>query len=409
MEIRPILSALLRNKTGALLIAAQIALTLAIVSNAAYIIRDRVAVSGRPTGIDDESRVFRIAVDSVTRPDDAVAMQKQEEQTLAAIPGVESVAATNQMPLGQSGWNMALFLDKAQSNSSSNMAFYFTPGPLLKTLGLKLIEGRDFNEADVDVINVRENEHRLGHVAIVSQALASKLFPDDQSAVGKHVFVGNSVDAPEYEIIGVVERLQSPWSQLGEAGELSLIAAIRPIQGYVDYVVRTEPGQTERVMRDVEAALTRAGSDRLVIEKDTMADIRDRRYRADHAMVWMLLTVTGLLLLVTASGIVGMATLWVNQRRKQIGVRRALGARRFDILRYFLIENVLVSGAGIGFGCVLALILNHLLVSRMELPRLPLGYLGGGSLALCLLGLVAVYGPAWRAAMISPAIATRSA
>ena len=409
MEIRPIVSALLRNKTGALLIAAQIALTLAIVSNAAYIIRDRVAISSRSSGIDDESSVFRIAVDSVNTPGDPLAVQKQEERMLAALPGVESVAASNQVPLGQSGWNMSLFLDKAQTDSSASMAFYFTPGPLVKTLGLKLIDGRDLTETDVDVINVRENEHRLGHVAVITQALAKKLFPGEASAVGKHVFLGNSADSPEYEIVGVVERLQSPWSQNGERGEWSLITAIRPIQGYADYLVRTEPGQAERVMRDAEAALTRAGSERLVVEKHTMTEVRDRRYRADKAMVWMLVTVTVLLLLVTASGIVGMATLWVNQRRKQIGVRRALGARRADILRYFVTENVLISSLGIAAGTVLALALNQLLVSQFELSRLPLPHLLVGMGVLWILGIVAVYGPARRAASVAPATATRSA
>ncbi|PKM11649.1 MAG: ABC transporter permease [Gammaproteobacteria bacterium HGW-Gammaproteobacteria-5] len=409
MEIRPIVSALLRNKTGALLIAAQIALTLAIVSNAAYIIRDRVAISSRPSGIDDESRVFHIAVDSINTPGDPLALQKQEERLLAALPGVESVSATNQTPLSQSGWNMGLFLDKAQTDSSANIAFYFTPGPLVRTLGLKLVEGRDLTDADVEVINVRENEHRLGHVAVISQALAKKLFPGDASAVGKHVFLGNSADAPEYEIVGVVERLQSPWAQHGEAGELSLITAIRPIQAYVDYVVRTEPGQIDRVMREVEAALTRAGNERLLIDKQTMPETRNQRYRADNAMVWMLLTITVLLLLVTASGIVGMATLWVNQRRKQIGVRRALGARRADILRYFITENVLISSLGIAAGTVLALALNQLLVSQFELSRLPLPHLLVGMGVLWILGIVAVYGPARRAASVAPATATRSA
>ena len=408
MEIRPILSALLRNKTGALLIATQIALTLAIVSNAAYIIRDRVAISGRPSGIDDESRIFNIVVGSINKSGDAVAQQKREEQLLAALPGVESVASSNQIPLGQSGWNMGLFLDKAQTESSAHMAFYFSPGPLVKTLGLKLIEGRDFIEADVDEIDMG-NDNRLGHVAVVSQALARKLFPGGESATGKHVFVGNAADAPEYEIVGVVERLQSPWSQHGDDGEYSLITAIRPIESYANYIVRTAPGQVERVMRDAEAALTRPGSDRLVVDKQTMTETRKQRYRADSAMVWMLVTVTVLLLLVTASGIVGMATLWVNQRRKQIGVRRALGARRADILRYFVTENVLISSLGIAAGTLLALSLNQLLVSQFELPRLPLPHLLVGMGALWALGIAAVYGPARRAASVTPATATRSA
>ncbi len=117
---------------------------------------------------------------------------------------------------------------------------------------------------------------------------------------------------------------------------------------------------------------------------------------------------SALLLLVTASGIVGMTMLRVAQRRKQIGVRRALGARRRDILRYFVTENVLITTTGIAAGIVLAVALNQLLVSLLELPKLPLVYLGGGALALWALGIVAVLGPAWRAASIPPANATRS-
>ena len=98
----------------------------------------------------------------------------------------------------------------------------------------------------------------------------------------------------------------------------------------------------------------------------------------------------------------------MTQRRKQIGVRRALGARRVDILRYFLTENFMITSVGVAAGVVLALGLNQLLVSQLEMARLPLPYLLGGAAVFWLLGLGAVYGPAWRAASISPATATRS-
>jgi putative ABC transport system permease protein len=119
--------------------------------------------------------------------------------------------------------------------------------------------------------------------------------------------------------------------------------------------------------------------------------------------------VSALLLLITASGIVGMASLWVTQRRKQIGVRRALGARRVDILRYFITENILITSVGVTAGVLLALGLNQLLVSKLEMARLPAGYMLAGAAVFWALGIIAVYGPAWRAASISPAMATRSA
>jgi putative ABC transport system permease protein len=410
MEIRPILSSLLRNKTGALLIAAQVALSLAIVANALYIIRDRLALAARPSGVSEETNLFRISTAMVKAPESAegkLAMVEANAQALRALPGVVSVARTNQAPLARSGWNMSLSLSPKQKESTDNSALYFGPDSLVKTFGLKLIEGRDFTADDVEEIDPDKSQN-LGRIAIVTETLAKKLFPTG-SAVGKTVYFGGSPDVEPFQIVGVVERLQTPWGNAGDRGEKSTILAARRVEAYPIYSVRTESGQRDRVMKDAEAALTKAIPGQMIVENKSMQEDRFNLYRNDRAIAWMLITVTVLLLLVTASGIVGMATLWVNQRRKQIGVRRALGARRFDILRYFITENLMITTGGIVAGLLLAVALNQLLVSQLELTKLPIGYLAAGSLVLWLLGVLAVYGPAWRASSISPAIATRSA
>ena len=409
MEIRPIFSSLLRNKTGALLIAAQVALSLAIVANALYIIRDRLALAARPSGVADETSLFRIGVAPMADPDSVegkLAILERNASVLRALPGVSSVALTNQTPLSRSGWNMGLSLDTKQPESSTNTALYFGPDSMVRTFGLKLVEGRDFNIDDVELIDPDKTQS-LGRIAIVSQVLAKKLFPSG-SAVGKTIYIGTGSDALPIQIVGVVERLQSPWANVGERGELSTILAARRVETYGLFAVRTEPGQRDRIMKEAEAAMAKIPG-QVVIGVDSMEQDREDLYRDDRAIAWMLIAVTVLLLLVTASGIVGMATLWVNQRRKQIGVRRALGARRLDILRYFITENVLITTGGVVAGLLLAMALNQLLVSQLELNKLPLGYLAVGSALLWTLGVLAVYGPAWRAASISPAIATRSA
>jgi putative ABC transport system permease protein len=410
MEIRPIFSALLRNKTGALLIAAQVALSLAIVANALYIIRDRLALTARPSGVAEETNLFRIGVAPLKDPDTPEAkldLQQRNAEVLRSVPGVVSVALTNQTPLSQSGWNMGLSLKPNQTKTTTNTALYFGPDSLVKTFGLTLVEGRDFTADDVEQIDPDKSQD-LGRVGIISQVLAKKLFPNE-SAIGKSVYTGFGSDAEPFQIVGVVERLQTPWANTGERGELSTILAARRLDSYSMFAVRTEPGQRDRVMKEVEAALLKAIPGELVAENKAMDQDRFDLYRNDRAVAWMLIAVTVLLLLVTASGIVGMATLWVNQRRKQIGVRRALGARRLDVLRYFVTENVLITTGGIAAGLVLAVALNQLLVSKLELAKLPIGYLAVGSVVLWVLGVLAVYGPAWRAASISPAIATRSA
>jgi putative ABC transport system permease protein len=410
MEIRPIFSSLLRNKTGALLIAAQVALSLAIVANALYIIRDRLERTARPTGVASEHDLFRIGVTPIKDPEGAQAkldLQQRYTEVIRAVPGVAAVAWTNQTPLSTSGWNMGLAKTTGQPETDSNTAMYFGPDSLVKTFGLKLVEGRDFTADDVELVDPDQTQS-MGRAAILSQVLAKKLFPTG-SAVGKTLYIGIGPDARPFQVVGVVERLQSPWAQTGERGELSTILAQRRVQGYSLFAIRTEPGQRDRVMKEVEAALTKSIPGTMLIQNTSMDDDRRDIYRNDRAISWMLITVTVLLLLVTASGIVGMATLWVNQRRKQIGVRRALGARKLDVLRYFITENVLITTGGVAAGLVMAVGLNQLLVSQLELQKLPIGYLAVGSVVLWLVGIAAVYGPAWRASGISPAIATRSA
>jgi putative ABC transport system permease protein len=99
----------------------------------------------------------------------------------------------------------------------------------------------------------------------------------------------------------------------------------------------------------------------------------------------------------------------VQQRTRQIGVRRALGARRVDILRYFQTENFLLATLGIALGCAAAIGINVWLMAHYAVPRLPIVYLPIGAVALWLLGQLAVLGPALRAARVPPTTAMRAA
>jgi putative ABC transport system permease protein len=164
------------------------------------------------------------------------------------------------------------------------------------------------------------------------------------------------------------------------------------------------------VLRDARAAIAKVAPD-AVLDQDgtqTLGDLRTRSFQKDRAMIGMLVGVIVALLLVTALGIVGLASFWVAQRRRQIGIRRAIGATRSDILHYFQTENFLIVSFGIVLGMALAYALNLLLMTHYELPRLPLVYLPVGALVLWGLGQLAVLGPALRAAAVPPVVATRS-
>ena len=354
MEIRPILSALLRSKTGAFLIAAQVALTLAILGNAIYIVQDRLAIAARPTGT-DEANLFYIRFYGFRDGIDVPAMLDADLAMMRAMPGVKSVATANMAPLTQSGWNLSVQPNSNDDSvESTNTAFYYSSENLVETLGLELTEGRYFTPDEVQVIEPSVANVDPRHT-VITRTLARHLFPDASTYVGKVIYLGDA----RMEVVGVVERMQSPWAQLGEAAERSIIVPMRQLDPSAAYIVRTEPGQLDRLMREVEDKLTAARDDRVHLSTTSLPEARANRYRADRSLAWMLVTIMGLLLMVTASGIVGMASLWVNQRRKQIGVRRAIGARQRDILRYFLVENFLVTSFGIAVGLALAVALNQ--------------------------------------------------
>ena len=137
--------------------------------------------------------------------------------------------------------------------------------------------------------------------------------------------------------------------------------------------------------------------------------LRDVSFKPRRAAAWLLGTVSLLITLITLLGIASLTAYWVAQRTRQIGIRRALGATRGQILRHFLAENLTVVVIGMVLGMPLALLGNQFLMSNYELPRLPLQWLPIGGLALILIGQLAVFGPARRAAAVPPAVATRSA
>lgn len=411
MEIRPILSALMRSKTGAILVAVQVAISLAILANALYIVNLRQAIAARPTGVTAENDVFYVNIQNNNRGshERQLAEQKRQAALLRALPGVMSVAQTSQAVLSRSGHTTSVYLQRGQPVASAEVSTYVSPDSLIKTYGLQLVEGRDFRADEAPDIN-DDVDRTSPKVAIVTRLAAQKIWPEATSFVGKKLYRGNGADDPELLVVGVVDRLQTQVGQVKPRGEYSILLPARMTGGRnsLMFAVRAEPGQRDRLMQEAEQAIRKASLDRLLVRIDTLEQHRKDRYQADRGLSWMLIAVSTLLLLVTASGIVGIASLWVTQRKKQIGVRRALGARRIDILRYFLTENFMITSAGVAAGVLLALALNHLLVSQLEMARLPLGYLLGGSVVFWLLGVLAVYGPAWRAASISPATATRS-
>ena len=407
MEIRPILSTLSRHKTAAALIVLEIALSCAIICNALFIVSQRLETLNLASGMDD-AQLIEIALSGIGQQTDADARSAEDLLSLRAVPGVEHVAIVNQLPFQNGSWNTSVSLSAEQEVPTLNATQYMVGEGTLATMGLKLIAGRDFNADEFkssDVLNKVEDISGLSSSIILSKPTADKLFPDG-GAVGKTLYMANI----PLTIVGVVDTLLRP-SKQNNNRNYSLIFPIR--MNFANggrYLIRvTDPARRAEVLKQALAALDKNDPNRLVQHKRTFEESRADYFANDRDMIGLLLMVCALLLLVTALGIVGLASFWVQQRTKQIGIRRALGATRGQILRYFQTENFLLASIGIALGMLLAYGLNQLLMTHYELPRLPLIYLPVGAVVLWLLGQIAVFGPARRAASVPPAIATRSA
>ncbi|KAF1712591.1 ABC transporter permease [Pseudoxanthomonas kalamensis DSM 18571] len=409
MEIRPILSSLRRHKLAAALIIVEIALACAIVCNATFVIGSRIQHMQRESGI-AEDELVDIEVATLNPDRNIDAGRREDIAALSAVPGVKAVSSFNMIPYGENTWMSGVNLAKEQPEPNLSAYTYMDDGGMLPTFGLTILEGRTFTpEEYVDLSEMEKpGSTTVFGAALVTRTLAQHLF-HGESALGKTVYVWGE---NPIRIVGVVNDLVGPGNSRASVGGSnedydSIILPGRVSNG--SFALRTTPERRDEVMKAAIAALNKVDANRIFNDQRTITDMRHDFYSRDRAVVWLLIAVSITLLAVTALGIAGLASFWVQQRTKQIGVRRALGATKGQILSYFQSENFILTSCGIVLGMLLAFAINQLLMSRYELTRLPWFYLPVGAVLLWVLGQLAVLGPARKAASVPPAIATRSA
>jgi putative ABC transport system permease protein len=407
MNFQPILAALRKHKIPALLIVLEIALACAVLCNAVFMIGQRVSELHMPNAIDEQG-ISDISVQG-TDPELAHADIPRDLEMLRRIPGVTAATAIDMVPLGRSSSNsnMSTTPEGAYEKDSPNAAIYmFTQGGP-EALGLRLLKGRFFNDDEYANGKPRSNLYVPGgHAVILTQSLADRLWPDGD-ALGKRVWIGPN---NTYTVVGIVADVLRPNQNGGGLSQFywSAFFPISPSAVVSDYVVRSAPQDRARVVHEATAKL-QAMSPNAVFEGKTFTEIRDDFFATTRSMVWMLVLVCVVMLAVTAFGIVGLTSFWVGQRRRQIGIRRAVGATRAHIMQYFQTENFLLSTAGVAAGMIMAFGINLYLMQHYQLDRMPWYYLPASAVALWLLGQLAVLGPALRAANVPPVVATRGA
>jgi putative ABC transport system permease protein len=394
-----------------LLVIVQVAIAVAIACNALFLLQQRSRPILAPEGVGQPDHLIVVwQLASRGRPF-APTRLRNVQAALEALPGVSAVTAAGSFPMARQA-KMAGTVVGLQSGVQASAAVYIGDN-LLRTLDLKLVAGRDFSAAE-RAVNNKEVFAETGPT-IITQALADKLFPEGH-ALGQRISLGKKANAEKYTVVGVIAHLMRNDFGSGQDHDLdyTLLSAGIPGQWPIPtFGVRVAASaDPQRVMKSVKQVIKRMLGPDLVHgitpHYQTYDQLRHDALAQARAAVWLLAGVCLIVLIVTAAGIMGLTSYWVGQRRRQIGIRRALGARRRNILHDLQWENLLVVGVGVLLGLIAAYGINLWLMHHYELSRLPGQYLPMGAALLLALGQLAVLAPALRAANVPPVVATRS-
>lgn len=403
MQTRLILTALRKHRLAAMLIALQIALACAVLCNACFLVVQRFDAIRMDSGVAEASLgIIRL---SGFDPDAASDLNARVVNALRGVAGVQGVSVVSTVPFGATGLRAGVMLDAEKQHFGGVIDFYVGDQTALANLGLRLVAGRLPTPDEYTPVTRRVPANPP---ALITRTLAARFWPGE-NPVGQKIWAMDTT----FRVVGVIAHLSVTAPGGGEADDPDWSLFVPALAGpnlAGNYLVQGRPGDMGRIMADARAAVLQAAPDAVLdLEQSAaMTALRNTYFQSSLVMAALLMGVIVALLGTTALGIVGLASFWVTQRRKQIGIRRALGATQGDIVRYFQIENFLIVSFGIALGMLLAYGLNIVLMRFYELPRLPIWYLPIGAVMLWLLGQLAVLAPALRAAAFDPMAAIKA-
>jgi putative ABC transport system permease protein len=401
MDLSAMWSVIRRHHRSALLIVVQTALTLALVANALWISVQRIERMSKPSGV-PESEL--ISVRNLWTGADAN-WRVRVEADLAAIrgfPGVIAAYATDSFPLLGGGSIVDIGVQPDQKDPTTVAAPYSVDEHALRTLGLNLVAGEWFGPLDIQ----RSRDLAGSDAVIVTEDVARTAFPD-AIAVGKTIYVSGM----PHRIKGVIAPIaihvpEEDWNRAFSSKVVLIPRLLADSEAF--YMVRTTMGTRDTTLRNLQVHLLQMDRNRVLDRDKTFSDIRREAFAGDRALVFVLGVVATLLLVVTALGILGTSSLWVSARRRDIGILRAMGARRRDVMRYFHCENLLLVTCGVAIGVLLGVAGNAWTVRTFATGLIEDWFWLGGSLAVIALGQLGVLAPALRAAAVPPVEAIRA-
>jgi len=409
-----------RHRTQALFAAIEIATALVLLVGAGLMVRSLTRLWGVDPGFDPRDVLsFTISLPpsmTMTKapPETIRAAFRELEARIASVPGVQAVAPSwGAMPLR--GDDEALFWLEGQTKPATtndmNWAVSYVVGPdYLKIMRTPLLRGRFLDPHD---------DERSPPVAVIDETFAAKFFPN-QDAIGKRInLAGGDPGAknPPVEIIGVVKHVKQ-WS-LDKDEKLLQAQMYRPFMQLPDSGMALAPSSTGILVRSasdpvrlfdsIRGALDRTNGELVAYEAESMEQILSQSLAAQRYSMILLGAFAALALLLASVGIYGVISYVVGQRTQEIGIRVALGARRFDILCLVMGHGTRMILSGLVAGVAAALVLTRLMHTLLFEVRAtdPLTFVAVAAL-LVIVALSACYIPARRAARVDPNTALRS-
>lgn len=403
LHLGPLVRSMARNKMRVLLLAIEIAVTVAVVLNCSAMIFEQLGTIQRDSGIEEQELVGVVLQPWGAEWQEWDYRQRIAQEDLAALralPGVKNATIISNFPLSGGGSSSLAGPLGAPPEKRLRTPVYNADPGVFDTLGLEIVEGRGFEPTDLPT-----QPGPYSANVVVTRDLADALFPDG-NAIGKSIDTGGGEQYPDI-IVGIAGHMYTPYGGGPMETRITFFPNRPSYSQQSQYLVRVEPGAEGEVYGALEATFLGVDPQRAVSLR-TMDEIRAGGFIQNVFMVNVFSGIVVLLLFVTALGIFGITAYSVTQRTKQIGTRRALGAPQHAILHQFLAESTLVTVLGLALGLIGAYGLNILLVNQAGAPKLDPALVLVGSLLLWLLGMLATWVPAKRAARLSPALATRT-
>jgi predicted permease len=376
------------------LIVVQVALSLVLIVGAGLFLRTLFNLRAVDVGFDTRNLMIFSVNPSLNRytPERSLQVFREMQDELKGIAGVQSVALTR-VALLSGGRSSSTRWVPGQSKSQNLHVMQVSP-EFFETIGVPVVMGRGFTDRDTPT---------SPKVAVINETAARLLFPND-NAVGKRM--GTSLETnSDYEVIGVVR--DTKYADIRAAAPPTWYdSALQNLpRGAMQFVVRTaaDPVPMTKAMRE---AIRRVDSTLPVVSMSTQAERVEGRFVQERLFANAYSLFGALALVLACVGLFGVMSYNVARRTNEIGIRMALGARAFDVIRMILAECWLLIGIGVAAGVVTAIWAGRYVRQVLfGLAPTDVTTLIGATLLIATVASLAGFLPARRAARVDPLVA----